>query len=204
MNGRLGGKSFYADFCAIALLLVAITSLSGAAQTAEAVGGAEKATPEIEAATIKPVKEPSPNRMHDNVEGRRLSTRYTSVRDLMMMAYEVDPRQIVDGPAWLASDEYDIDLVTGDGVPLDGDREEAIFRELLADRFQLKFHREQRTMNVYVLEVAKGGPRTEGGGCRRGGELRMPGSRPVFLQEEDACELCAIYAVCGSGPAGGG
>ena len=32
-------------------------------------------------------------------------------------------------------------------------------QKLLEDRFQLKFHREQRVMAVYVLEVAKGGPK---------------------------------------------
>ena len=155
-----------------------MTGLSCVAQTGETGTVAEKETneiaPEIEAATIKPVKEANPTRIHENVEGRRLSTRYTSVRDLMMMAYEVDPHQIVDGPAWIVSDEYDIDLVTGDGIPIGGDREEAIFRQLLTDRFQLKFHREQRMMNVYVLGVAKGGPKlnsagvneTENSGCQ--------------------------------------
>lgn len=122
---------------------------------APAVGGA---LPEIEAATIKPVKEPSPNNMRDRSEGRRLTLRYTSLRDLMMMAYEVDPRQIVGGPAWVATDEYDIDLVVPEGVEVN-QCEQAVLAELMADRFQLKFHREQRLMNVYVLEVAKGGPK---------------------------------------------
>jgi uncharacterized protein (TIGR03435 family) len=76
----------------------------------------------------------------------------------MMMAYEVDPRQILGGPAWVATDEYDIDLVVADGVQVN-QCEEAVLAELMADRFQLKFHREQRVMAVYVLEVAKGGPK---------------------------------------------
>ena len=62
------------------------------------------------------------------------------------------------GPAWVATDEYDIDLVVADGAQVN-QSEEAVLAELMADRFQLKFHREQRTMAVYVLEVAKGGPK---------------------------------------------
>jgi uncharacterized protein (TIGR03435 family) len=34
-----------------------------------------------------------------------------------------------------------------------------MLKKLLADRFGLKFHYEQREMNVYVLVVAKGGPK---------------------------------------------
>jgi len=36
-------------------------------------------------------------------------------------------------------------------------------RKLLADRFQLKFHRETKKMSVYVLTVAKGGPKMKKG-----------------------------------------
>lgn len=131
---------------------------AGQARAQQAGASAAPATPEIEAATIKPVQEPSPNNMRDRTEGRRLSMRYTTLRDLMMIAYEVDPRQIVGGPTWVATDEYDIDLVTADGVQVN-QCEQAVLAELMAARFQLKFHREQKTMAVYVLEVAKGGPK---------------------------------------------
>src|ERR1017187_5522934 len=144
--------------------MVAVIGALGQAQAPPAAAPAASAVPEIEAATIKPVKEPNPNNMHDRTEGRRLSMRYTSLRDLMMMAYEVDPRQIVGGPAWVATDEYDIDLVVADGVQVN-QCEEAVLAELMADRFQLKFHREQRMMAVYVLDVAKGGPKLKAAGA---------------------------------------
>jgi len=138
--------------------VVTVNCSPGQVPSPPAVAPATTAAPEIEAATIKPVKEANPNNMHDTTVGRRLSMRYTTLRDLMMMAYEVDPRQIAGGPAWVATDEYDIDLVVADGVQVN-QCEEAVLAELLADRFQLKFHREQRVMAVYVLEVAKGGPK---------------------------------------------
>jgi uncharacterized protein (TIGR03435 family) len=138
--------------------MVAANGTAGQAPSPSATAPATTAAPEIEAATIKPVKEPNPNMMHDRTEGRRLTMRYTSLRDLMMMAYEVDPRQIAGGPAWVATDEYDVDLVVAEGVQVN-QCEEAVLAELMADRFQLRFHREQRMMAVYVLEVAKGGPK---------------------------------------------
>jgi uncharacterized protein (TIGR03435 family) len=35
----------------------------------------------------------------------------------------------------------------------------AMLRNLLADRFKLTFHREQKEFSIYELEVAKGGPK---------------------------------------------
>jgi uncharacterized protein (TIGR03435 family) len=35
----------------------------------------------------------------------------------------------------------------------------SMIQKLLADRFQLTFHREQRELAVYVISVGKGGPR---------------------------------------------
>jgi uncharacterized protein (TIGR03435 family) len=131
----------------------------GQAQTA-AAATAQAATPVLEVATIKPVKDPSPNNMRDRTEGRRLTARNVTVRDLIMMGYELDPGQILGGPAWMGSDEYDIDAEAVEGVDLDNERkEEMLFRELLADRFKLTFHHEQRTLAVYLLVVAKSGPK---------------------------------------------
>jgi uncharacterized protein (TIGR03435 family) len=145
--------------------LLAISSIAffhstpGRAQSPAAAPPASTASPAFEAATIKLVKEPVPGRIQDRTEGRRLSARNTTLRDLIMLAYEVDPRQIAGGPAWAATDLYDIDAVAADGVQIDDLREEAIFKELLADRFRLTFHREQKVMPVYVLVVAKGAPK---------------------------------------------
>jgi uncharacterized protein (TIGR03435 family) len=141
---------------------------------------AATATPEFEAATIKPVKDPAPYRLHDSEQGRRFQTRFTSLNDLIVLAYGVDRRQVVDAPAWGTRDEYDVDAVAEDGVKLDGDNKlfEAMLQRLLADRFKLAVHREQREMPVYALVVAKGGAKLkvadakseENSGCRRLGD----------------------------------
>ncbi len=117
---------------------------------------AQSAASVFEAATIKLVKEPDPNRMNDREEGRRLTTHNTTLNDLVMLAYRVDRRQIVGAPAWMTADEYDVDAVAGTAEQLDKQGLE-MFKNLLADRFKLTFHREQREMPVYTLVVAKGG-----------------------------------------------
>jgi uncharacterized protein (TIGR03435 family) len=117
---------------------------------------AEGAVPEFEAATIKPVKEPDPNQMHDRTDGRRYTVRNATLRDLILMAYRVDRQQIAGGPAWTATDEYDVVAVAESDTQLE-DHGDEMMRTLLAERFQLKFHWEQRERSVYALVVAKGG-----------------------------------------------
>jgi uncharacterized protein (TIGR03435 family) len=138
--------------------MVTANGAFGQAQAPPAAAPAATAAPEFEVATIKLVKEPNPGRLQDRTDGRRYTTRYTTLRDLIMMAYGLDPRQIVGGPAWVAEDEYDVDAVAADGVQAAGNWD-VMLRKLLADRFQLTSHREQREMSVYVLTVAKGGAR---------------------------------------------
>ena len=95
-----------------------------------------------------------------------------------MMGYELDPGQIANGPAWMTTDEYDIDAEAIEGVDLNNEqKEEILFQELLAGRFKLTFHHEQRPLAVYLLLAAKGGPKlksadpqgVENSGCEHPG-----------------------------------
>ncbi|HEY4088455.1 MAG TPA: TIGR03435 family protein [Bryobacteraceae bacterium] len=68
--------------------------------------------------------------------------------------------QIANAPDWAAVDRFDIQAkLPGDppGVPISQIR--LALQALLADRFQLKVHREDRTLPVYNLVIFKGGPR---------------------------------------------
>jgi uncharacterized protein (TIGR03435 family) len=60
---------------------------------------------------------------------------------------------------WITTDEYDVDAVAEGVVSMEGNERQwqMMLQKLLAERFGLKFHTEQREMNVYVLTVAKGG-----------------------------------------------
>jgi uncharacterized protein (TIGR03435 family) len=72
---------------------------------------------------------------------------------VMQQAYGVKNYQIVGGPAWLNSDRFDIQA-EAQGNPTRSQMMEML-GTLLADRFQLKIHRENRDGPVYFLVIDK-------------------------------------------------
>ena len=83
-----------------------------------------------------------------------------TLKTYIMRAYFVGPNQIVGGPPWLDSDRFDINAKADQ--PIDDDEAlMAMLRTLLAQRCKLVIHHEDKPTNVYVLEVAKSGPKLE-------------------------------------------
>jgi uncharacterized protein (TIGR03435 family) len=80
-----------------------------------------------------------------------------TLKDLIRFCYRLRDFQILGGPKWLEVDRYDIAA-----KPEDRSQPEQVLlmmQQLLADRFQLKFHRESKEAPVYELMVAKNGPK---------------------------------------------
>ena len=72
------------------------------------------------------------------------------MRRLVSGAY--DDLQIVDGPAWIDSDRFDINArAEGEPGPT---QMRTMLRALLADRFKLVAHTETREQPIYVLSPA--------------------------------------------------
>ncbi len=117
---------------------------------------AASANPTFEVATIKPSDPGRPGKLF-TVRGRDVITINTTLNDLITMAYNLHVRQITGGPAWLDSDKYDL---TGrpdvPGQPSVAQLKTMI-QKLLADRFQLKFHREKKELSVYAITASKTG-----------------------------------------------
>ena len=116
--------------------------------------------PKFEAASIKPSREDARGSTFSFTPGGGLSVRNGTLRGIIEMAYGVRESQIAGGPAWLNSDGYDIYAKSGSGdgaVPVAEVRRK--LQSLLAERFQLRVHRETRELPVYVLAVAKNGPK---------------------------------------------
>ena len=82
-----------------------------------------------------------------------------SVQILVAMAWNVPTRLVSGGPAWSTTDRYDIAATTPGSIQPDRDEQLSMLRALLADRFKLTFHREAKTMPIYELMVANGGPK---------------------------------------------
>jgi uncharacterized protein (TIGR03435 family) len=82
-----------------------------------------------------------------------------TLRVLISAAYNLNPKAVSGGPAWIDSERYDILAKTPGQVRPSLDQQMTMLRKLLADRFNLGFHREAKEMSVYALTVAKNGPK---------------------------------------------
>jgi uncharacterized protein (TIGR03435 family) len=119
---------------------------------------APDANPSFEVATIKPNEGPGGGKGF-GIRGRTFSSFHTSLTDLIMFAYDVHSKQIVNGPDWIDKDKFDVTFVPDtEGTP-SNKQWKTMLQKLLADRFQLTFHHDKRELSVYVLTVAKGGPK---------------------------------------------
>lgn len=80
-----------------------------------------------------------------------------TVNGLIAAAYNLNPRMISGGPAWLQADPYEILAKTPGEQRPTYDDQMAMLRQLLTDRFSLAFHHEKKEFAIYQLTVAAGG-----------------------------------------------
>lgn len=119
---------------------------------------AADAHPSFAVSTIKP-HDPDERDRGIWVQGDHFDVSAASVEKLMKFAYSIHAQQISGGPGWLRQDKYDINgRPDAEGEPSLAQQQEMI-QKLLADRFQLKFHREMHGLPVYAIRIAKGGPK---------------------------------------------
>jgi uncharacterized protein (TIGR03435 family) len=91
-----------------------------------------------------------------SISGQRV-TLSGPLESLVMTAYGMKKYQVAGAPAW--NNVYEIAAkAPGEKAP---SREQArqMLRTLLAERFELRFHRETRELPVCRLTVARGGPK---------------------------------------------
>jgi uncharacterized protein (TIGR03435 family) len=74
---------------------------------------------------------------------------------MMSLMYKVPMRQILGGPDWINTDRFDIEARTDH--PSSVDELHVMFQNLLADRFNLRFHKDMKEGPVYALTVEKSG-----------------------------------------------
>lgn len=115
---------------------------------------------QFEVATIKPVEHDPKSSRYITMQGlNRFVEKDYTLKLLIAAAYNLNPRAISGGPAWVESDHYDIVAVTPGEVRPNHDEQMAMLRNLLTDRFKLSFHRELKELAIYELELAKTGPK---------------------------------------------
>lgn len=117
------------------------------------------ASPSFEVVTIKP-SNPDDQRKGIIVGPDGLLKAFNnSLADLISFTYGVQQKQLVGASGWMATEKYDVvGKPDGQGAPSDKQWKEML-QKMLADRFQLKFHHDRKELSVYVLGVAKSGPK---------------------------------------------
>ena len=87
----------------------------------------------------------------------RLRVTNMTLQGLIQSAYHIKTGMLFGVTGWMNSVRFDIDAKAPGQSSFDDDL--MMLQALLAERFQLRFHRETRTLKMQVLEVAKGGPK---------------------------------------------
>jgi uncharacterized protein (TIGR03435 family) len=120
--------------------------------------------PAFEVASVAPCKPgtPEPPGEHAGMvqftfPGGRFVAKATTLKFLIEWAYGILPAQHSDGPSWIANDRYDI-VAKAEGIATDAQMKR-MAQTLLAERFQLKFHRETRDVPVVTVSVGKAAPK---------------------------------------------
>ena len=119
---------------------------------------AKDADPSFEVATIKPAR-PDEQCKYFSVRGRQFTTCNTNLTDLLMFAYGVQSKQLINLPPWADTDKYD--LAGQPDVPgAPNDKQiKSMVQKLLAERFKLTFHHDKKELSVYAITVSKTGPK---------------------------------------------
>jgi len=122
--------------------------------------------PAFEVASVKPTSTPSGPGQIGRPPGGRLTATNVPLMFLIQNAYRVRPFQVIGGPAWMATDHWDIDAKAQEGSipqpsgPPDPNVPDGLslrLQALLEDRFKLQVHRETRDLPIFELSVAKSG-----------------------------------------------
>lgn len=115
----------------------------------------------------------------------RYELRFATMLDLVRIAYGVEPERVYGGPSWLEMDRFDIFAKTPAGSTAASRR--LMLQALLAERFQLAVHTDERSVPAYALTAPK---------------------RPQFKEADESgesgCKFAVQNANAGGPPPGGG
>lgn len=122
---------------------------------------AQQPSPSFDVAVIRANKTGATNTQLDiSTPGQFLATNATA-RTLLRNAYGLLPFQLAGAPKWDDTDGFDIRAKTAEATPISPDSFKLLLQGLLAERFHLKAHWENREAPVYVLTLDKGPQKIE-------------------------------------------
>jgi uncharacterized protein (TIGR03435 family) len=156
-----------------ALAIVGSFSASATAQSggspsqpsAAARAASESPALRFEVATIKPSPYPAMNGI--NVyPGGRVEIKGATLKGLIAIAFNLAHWQVSGGEGWESIGQYDLEAKPPEELrerftnlrhslfTIEDPKLQAMLQSLLIERFQMKFHRETKTGDVYLLELS--------------------------------------------------
>ena len=139
--------------CSVVIAALAILAGTGQGQPTR---------PEFEVASVRPV---DISKLGDSISinigtirGEEITFGNATLNDCIRFAYAIPSDAQIVGPEWIRSKQflYDIDAK---GAPGTREQFQAMLQTLLAERFRLVTHREQKAMSYYALVPATKGPK---------------------------------------------
>ena len=119
----------------------------------------------FEVATIKPSKPDEQG--FGRITGHQIETRAIPLMFLFSFGWDLNPNNkesIVNAPKWLDSAKFDVVAKAGDNVPVDHfasgnlinyEALRSMLRAMITERFQMKWHMEDRPVTAYTLVAVK-------------------------------------------------
>ena len=116
--------------------------------------------PQFEVASIRPSAEQQLGQasIGIHISGSQVRVAGLTLRDYVAMAYRLPANQVT-GPDWMTQVRFDVAAKVPDGATMNQVPE--MFQALLAERFELKTHRDSKVFPVFALVAAKGGARVK-------------------------------------------
>ena len=155
---------------------------------------APAAPAEFEVVSLKPNTSGSSFVMVQPSVGGRFTATNVNLRTLVAIAYNLRSFQLSGGPGWAGSERFDV-TAKADGNP-NQEQIALMLQSMLAERFQLKVHRENKEVPGYALSAAKNGLKlkaSEGSSCTAGQQLQAPaipcGSFIIFANRLDGSKV---------------
>ena len=134
-------------------MLLASVGAAGIVSLHAQAPAAQTVNPTFEVASIKRNTSGSGNVSIGIAPGGRLTFVNIPARTLITRAYQLQPYQVIGGPAWLGNDRFDVIAKNqGDAPPAQAN---LMLRALLADRFKLVVRNETRELPLYYLVTAR-------------------------------------------------
>jgi uncharacterized protein (TIGR03435 family) len=157
------------------IIALAVVLLGGEFWVTEALAQSQAAepSPSLEVASVRKHTWQEGGHPRFTVSGSRVTVVTLDAYDLILEAWSLKDYQLYGAPDWMGGgsnlsdivarekgiDFYDISAKAEGDAALTRDQARLILQAVLADRFQLKVHREMKDLPVYALNIGKNGPK---------------------------------------------